>query len=196
MAYDWKCFVSVADQWIISYSAPPDALSAVKIFSVGHALELYLKACYTKLTEDIDRAIRFGHDIPAIWFACKNLDSNFLPGRDLRQRVLETNLLSWNDYEQLDSDDLLHFLQHQEFYLVCKHLMDLKYVGAPLKTAKGPMAFGWVSRNPLWADLFHDLRLYLNCQEPGVLFSHFMEHGNLPKGSIMFLNQVLYGMSR
>ena len=64
MAHDWHAFLRTADEWVINYSLLPacSSLIAVQLFSVGHALELYLKAANTKLTGNID-AVRCAHHI-------------------------------------------------------------------------------------------------------------------------------------
>ncbi len=195
MAHDWHCFLWTADEWIVSYSLPPQSLMSVKLFSIGHALELYLKACYTKQTGDINKAISFGHDVPGIWAACKAEDSNFLPDHELREPILQRNILDGKDLESLPRPDLMHSVKNREFYLVSKHLADLKYLGAPLKTHKGPYAFGLSPCNPLWATLFHDLRCYLKYPEPHEfdLLRDVQTKEQLPALTVLFLNQILCG---
>jgi hypothetical protein len=73
---NWYDFLDTADQFFISYSISP-SLIPVNRFEIGHTVELYLKTTNTKLTGDTDRAIKFGHNIKAIWDECKKLDSSF-----------------------------------------------------------------------------------------------------------------------
>jgi hypothetical protein len=195
MPYSWDSFLWTADEWIINYSLPPGTLGAVNLFSVGHALELYLKACYTKFTGNIDAAIRFGHNVSEIWFACKKLEKDFLHTHELRRSILEQDLLRTADVEQLPREDLLHFLANQELYIICKYLPDLKYLGAPLKKLTGAFGMATASRNPAWAILFHDLRSYLGHPREGRIdiIRYYIEEGELPYGSVYFLKQVLGG---
>ncbi len=127
MPHDWDSFLIAADEWIVNYSLPVMRLTSVKLFSVGHALELYLKASNTKINGDIDRAIKFGHDLPRIWADCKQHDPEFLPEYQLRDTVLARDLLDHADYSKLAKEDVMHFLQNQELYVVVKYLADLKY---------------------------------------------------------------------
>ena len=69
---------------------PGEALNAGKLFSVGHALELYLKAVNTKM---------FGHNVTQIWHDCKLNDAAFLPRFELRETVLSHDLFNPKDYE-------------------------------------------------------------------------------------------------
>lgn len=195
MALEWHSFLWAADQWLINYSLSPSGLSAVTLFSVGHALELYLKACNAKMTGNIDRAVKFGHKVDDIWLDCQAQDSNFLPHRELRPSILALDLLDGNDLGQLAGEDLLHLAKNQEFYIVCKYLADLKYDGAPLKQHTGPYSFVFITRNPYWASLFQDIRSYLELPQPDRLdlIHHYVDEGELPEASIQFLRQVLSG---
>lgn len=62
MSQNWDCFLWSADEWIVNYSLPPN-MTGTKLFSIGHALELYLKATYSKMTGDVDEAVRIGHNM-------------------------------------------------------------------------------------------------------------------------------------
>jgi len=44
---EWIMFLYIADEFLISYSTPPYLVS-VKLFEIGHVIELYLKAAYAK----------------------------------------------------------------------------------------------------------------------------------------------------
>jgi hypothetical protein len=193
MAYEWDAFLWAADEWIINYSLPPMTLNAVKLFSIGHALELYLKAANTKITGDIERAIAFGHDIPRIWHDCKLQDPHFLPAHELRESVLERNLVDFNDYRRLNKDDLMHFLHDQELYVIAKYLADLKYLGAPLKRVKGAFGVAYFFPNPRWIDLFKQLRTYLGYPREGHLdiIRQHIEERDIPPSSISYLNGLL-----
>jgi hypothetical protein len=193
MADDWAVYLRTADEWIVNYSLPILNLTSVKLFSVGHALELYLKASIAKLTGDVDAAVNFGHDIPAIWERCKQLDSSFLPAFELRKTILARDLLDHGDYSQLEKYDLLHFLRHQELYVVAKYLADLKYLGAPLKKIKGAYAIAVFFPNPEWPTLFASLRRHLGHPEEGKLdvIQYHIEESALPPFSIQFLKDIV-----
>ena len=101
---NWYDFLDTADQFFISYSISP-SLIPVKLFEIGHTVELYLKATSTKLTGDIDRAIKFGHNIKAIWDECKKLDGSFLPNYEIRDTIFNSDFIKNNGghYHQMTS---------------------------------------------------------------------------------------------
>ena len=189
MAFKWNSFLWAADEWIIAYSLPPSSLHSVKLFSIGHALELYLKAANARMTGDIDRAIKFGHKINRIWDDCKNRDSDFLPDYELRDSILAEDLFTGHVLECLSDDDREHFSKHRELYSVAKMLPDLKYLYAPLKTVDGFHFLACIVPNPYWIELFKSLRDYLGHPQQGV-FDTIMYHikqGFLPNTSSSYL---------
>jgi hypothetical protein len=193
MAYEWESFIKVGDDWIVVYSLTPLIIRpSVKIFFAGQAFELYLKAAYTKLTGNIDNAIKFRHDLPKIWEKCKKLDPNFLPEYELRQKILDRNLFDPLDLEKLSKDDQLHYSKYNEIYLAAKYLTDLKYVGVPLKKVKGALKYGAIFPNPTWSGLFNSFRNYLEYPEPGETdrLQLLIENGNLPPYCIGFLRHI------
>jgi len=91
---EWDCFLEPADEWFVNYSAVPSLLKTVVLFSVGHAVELYLKAANAKITGDIDRAVRFSHRIADLMKDCREQDANFMPDHTLLESVLASDFLS------------------------------------------------------------------------------------------------------
>ena len=194
MPHEWDSFLPAADEWIINYSLIcPEGLISVKLFSIGHALELYLKAANTKIDGDINKAINFRHDLPGLLYDCKKKDPAFLPGYELRQSVLDQDLLQGEVYSNLDKDDRKHFLENQELYVVTKYLADLKYYGAPLKKVKGASFLAMTPLNLQWAELFKELRAYLGHPQKDKLdiIQHHIEEGKLPPTSIEFLRRIV-----
>jgi hypothetical protein len=193
MVREWQSFLVSADQWIINYSLPAPHLMSVKLFSAGHALELYLKASYAKITGDIDAAMAFGHNLVKMWNASKSLDPSFIPRHELRAAVLALNILDPDEYRTLPEDDLLHFLDHQELYVVAKHLPDLKYIGARPKTIKGDYLIVCAFPNPIWIPLFRDLRSFLNYPESRAKdpIAEAIQGGELPASCIAYLSPLM-----
>lgn len=188
MSYEWDSFVIAADEWIIAYSLPPANLTSVKLFSIGHAVELYLKAAYTKMTGNIKEAIGFGHKIVKIWDDCKKQDPNFLPSYELRHSILKADIFQANLHEQLAKEDFKHYLENQELYIIAKILPDLKYLGAPLKNIKGAWAFGYVFPNPYWIEFFKEIRSYLGYDKNKLdIISHHLQERDLPIVSSNYL---------
>ena len=167
-------------------------LYGVKLFSIGHALELYLKGTYGKMTEDIGKAVRFSHKIKKIWDDCKSRDSAFLPDYELRDSILAENLFSGHVLERLSDDDREHFSRHRELYSVAKMLPDLKYLHAPLKTVVDFHCLVGIWPNPYWVELFKNLRNYLDYPGQGdfdTIMYHIKE-GFLPNGSSSYLRRL------
>ena len=187
---DWRSFQSWGDQWLINYSLPLIWIADVKLFSVGHALELYLKAVRTKLTGDIDKSIGFGHRIKGLWQDCKTYDPQFLPMYELRNSVLDTNILEGGLDKKLSQDDFFHFLRFQELYMAARHLADLKYLGTKLKTANR-VCYGTAFPNPMWSQLFSELRRYLGPPSGLDLIEFVIDSGDLPTSASAFLKPLV-----
>src|SRR5437867_6414639 len=135
MALEWPSLLRTADEWIITYALPYE-LFHVQLFAIGHAVELYLKVANAKITGDMDRAVKFGHSIPRLLSDCKNHDSSFMIGYELRDSVLAVDMMNQNTWSKLSREDYLHLGNHQELYFVAQYLPDLKYLGGPLKNRK------------------------------------------------------------
>ncbi len=189
--YEWHSFLDPADEWFITYSLPPP-LTSVKLFAIGHTVELYLKAANAKMSGDIERAIKFGHEVKAIWDDCKARDSRFMPNYQLRNSVFEKDLLHGEWKNSLDESDRNHFLDNQELYVIAKHLPDLKYLAAPLKTIKAAYGLGFIHPNPYWITFLKELRGYLGHPDVNRLdkISHHIEEGDLPPQSIQYLKDL------
>jgi hypothetical protein len=188
----WTGFVSLADEFLVAYSVPP-LLVPVKLFEIGHALELYLKACHISRSGDVDAAMRLGHRIPELWRACKSLDSAFMPNHRLRDDILAAPIFQANPQHGLATADYLEFLEHQELYLVARLLPDLKYLGTRLRTIKGQTGFGFVYPNDSWIPFFAELRRFLKYPDGKQLdmIEHHLESGKLPAQSVRFLSGIL-----
>lgn len=193
MAREWDCFLWAADEWIVNYSLLKVSIPAVQLFSVGHAFELYLKAASSQISGDVDRAVGFGHNVIGLWRDCKGGDRAFLPEFELRQVVLDCNLLNADEYGRLGQNDLKHFLQYQEIYVVSKYLPDLKYLGAPMKRIAGAFAVGSWSRHPMWAELIRSIRQYLGHPVDGRIdkLQYFIDQADLPVASREFLRSIV-----
>lgn len=188
--YDWHSFLWAADEWFITYSLPP-VLIHVKFFAIGHTVELYLKAANTKITGDIERAIRFGHQIKAIWDDCKAKDPTFMPQYEIRDDIYNRDLLS-SPFEGLNKEDIIHLGNNYELYIIAKYLPDLKYLGAPPKTMKGKAGLGLIFPNTYWIDFLKDMRRYLGHPEEGRMdtISFHIDSSTMPPETVSFLKRL------
>lgn len=187
--YEWHSFLWTADEWFITYSLPPQDLVHVKLFAIGHTVELYLKAANTKITGNIDGAIKFGHNIKAIWDDCKSHDKKFMPNFEIRDCVFNTDLFTGEIQKRLSGDDLKNYFHNQELYTIAKLLPDLKYLGAPLKSIKGQCTLGSFHPNPYWINFLRELRAYLEYPQKDKvdIIKHHIYGGDLPAQSIDYL---------
>lgn len=194
---DWKSFVIIADEFVISYANPPFTYAIMaKSFIIGHTVELYLKAVYIKQTGEIDKVIWYGHKIDKLLLECKRNDEKFLPSYDLREHILNTNLLRPEDLKNiLGKDDFLHFLQHQDLYIIAKYIQDLKYFGTKMKNhSGGEVAVTWQYPNIYFAELIRQIRNYLGCNTDRKSSLHFyLEDNNerIPQSARNFLERIM-----
>jgi len=186
--YYWHSFIWAADEWFISYSLPPN-LVHVKLFTIGHTVELYLKSANANITGNIDRAIKFGHKIEDIWDDCKNHDRKFMPNFEIRNSVFNIDLFTGQLEKKLSRDDLRNYSDNQEFYIIAKLLPDLKYIGTRLQSLKGPHSLTSVYPNPYWINFFRELRTYLDHphKDRRDIIKHHIDKGDLPVQSIDYL---------
>ena len=187
----WHSFLWTADEWLVNYFCVPSGLGSVTLFSIGHALELYLKAAYSKKIGNVDAAVRKGHNLKSIWDSCKTHDSDFMPEYEIRDSVFAANLFS-TPGPKLSLDDQRHFLLHQEFYLVMKLLPDLKYLGASMKLLQGPYGIGYLHPNEYWVRFFKRLRRYINhpSEDRLDIIRHLIEDGDLPAVGRTYLEKL------
>lgn len=188
--YEWHSFLQAADEWFIIYSLPP-RIMGVKFFAIGHTVELYLKAANTKITGDIERAIRFRHQIKAIWDDCKAKDSAFMPQYEIRNDIYNRDLLP-SPFEGLNEEDTIHLGNNFELYIIAKYLPDLKYLGAPPKIMKGQAGLYLLYSNTYWIDFLKEMRRYLGHPEKNRrdVISFHIEHSTMPPETVYFLKML------
>lgn len=191
MSSEWKSFLRPADEWILCYATAPVLCHAVQFFAVGHALELYLKAVHCKITANIARTIKYGHNVEALWSAIKTLDQSFAPSFELRPSVLAVKTLKGGHEEVLSLDDFRHFVEHQELYRSVQHLADLKYMGAPMKSVSGQIGYAFGSPDPMWQRLFAEMRTYIGRGEVNDWMATCIEHSNLSPDAKRFVEPIL-----
>jgi HEPN domain-containing protein len=188
---DWVGFARAGDEWIVSY-ALPGALLRVKLFSVGQALELYLKAFYIKKTGDTKKAIEYRHRIKELWDACKQLDNSFMPSYEIRDSIFKLNATQYLDIEtNMGQEEMRHYLQNQDLYTVMRMLPDLKYVGTPLTSPRALHGLVMMNWHPYWIPFFQQLRSNLGHPEQedddGILY---LIRVGLPIETVEYLSQL------
>jgi hypothetical protein len=188
---DWQSFLHVADEWLIGYAIPPCHSVSVKLFMIGHALELYLKAVIAKQSGSVEPAIRFGHDIKKMWDDCKRKDPNFMNGYDMRDSIF--NAMPLSPKTVLSASDRLHLSENIDLYLISVGLADWKYMGTVTKSKKMPVSFATGFPNHYWIAFFKSLRSYLSYPMAGdydkirIRIDHFRD---LPADTVWFLEQL------
>ena len=119
---------------------------------------------------------------------CRRRDAEFMPALGLRASILQTNILNGGQSDSLVPQDFHHFVEYQELYLVAKHLADIKYIGTPLKTASGTLAFAFSFPNPMWAAIFTEISRYLGWKPKTETWS--VPLGALPRSAVEFLRPI------
>ncbi len=157
---DWEGLVKDADEWILAYACVPPTAASVLFFSIGHAVELYLKASYAKLSGDFEKSLSFGHKIKRLLSECKKLDKTFLPAYEIRERPFSIDFMDGRSPYSLPVEDHRHLIMNQGLYLVAKHLPDLKYMSAPWKSRppERQSILGWTWPDPYWIGFFREVR--------------------------------------
>lgn len=193
---EWHSFIRPGDEWFVNYSLVPARLPAVVLFSIGQAVELYLKAANAKLTGDTQRAIRFSHNISGIIDDCREQDPHFMGAYTLLPSVLESDFLRRPSVvEAFTPEQLRSYGQHRELYQVAKLTADLKYLGTPLKVfqfATEGYAVGYSHPNGYWITFVKRLRRYLGWPLPGHtdFIKLSLEAGDLPRYSAEYLERL------
>ncbi len=164
----WESLIYHGDEWIVAYACMPSTAQGPMWFSIGHAVELYLKAAHTKIFGDMDEALKKGHALRDLWNECRQVDPKFMKSYEILDRVYESDLFDNSIYRNLSKDDQLHFINNQNLYIVLKHLQDLKYIGLPWKTRpSGQRAMAWFHPDSFWTLFFKEFRAYLNYPPSG-----------------------------
>ena len=181
-----------ADDWLAAYAVMPILLFGPALFTVGHALELYLKAAVAKQTGAAPRV----HDIGRLWNDVKAKDSGFLPNHAINPVHLaefqQGKRVKELVHEGRSNHEILSFQEHIELFAVITALVDLKYLQLPSSRLRthGLMV---MRPNPYWSALFRDLRRWLVWPEQGsndFLQLHITE-SEMPNQGREFLKAVI-----
>jgi hypothetical protein len=201
----WKHYLRPADEWLINYAIQPSGsgpnhnLVSVTTFSVGHAIELYLKATYVKIIPASEQYSDLvdNHKLARIWKACAAQDPSFMPSFLLIDKILdmENSLFTHGEIlDKLRGDESKNYAEHQELYKILKFIGDYKYFLAPHKENakyKVGMMFHQIL-NPYWLQFFKEIRAYL--QYPDVddedKIKAMITEGCLPMKSANYLSQL------
>jgi hypothetical protein len=192
--YNWDSLAYHGDEWFAAYACIPGVAVSPIWFSVGHAVELYLKSAHTKLFGDIKVAIQYGDKIKDLWDECRKHDPSFMDGYAFRDHIFAMNLLDGRGFKRFSADDQKHLRQNRPLYAVFKHIQDLKYLGTPLKTHSGPWALGYVHPDPYWIEFVRTLRAYLGYPSQGRAdrISQILEVGRLPDSAAAYLRELYH----
>lgn len=184
----WHICAAAGDEWLITYAMPPN-LRAVKLFAVGHAVELYLKAVNLKM----DGKTRLGHEINDLWSDCKNRDPAFMPSYEIRQSVLHAPLFAGKDLSGLlSAPDFEHYYRNSWLYLTAKLLPDLKYGGLEMQRHTGPFGIAYLYPEFHWIEFFRGLRRYLHYPAPNYHdpIAMHLRNGDLPVSASDYLQRL------
>jgi hypothetical protein len=157
----WQNFTMLGDQFIVAYSRLDAQTVPVTLFTVGHAVELYLKATILKIDPDFD-ILSLGHRIDKMILKVNELEPTLLNSYKLKEDVYVKFMNGVPvTIEQSADPSYEHYVINQELYWVSKYLLDLKYLGTIHKSM--PQTFSIFIRacNPYWLNFFIELRKFL-----------------------------------
>ncbi len=192
MTQEQRSFINLADQFLVEYSLPGAIMGqTIKLFLMGHAIELYLKAAYIK---NFNPKTITGHDLAKVFKECKNADPLFMPEYDLKEAVLNPNY-SIDEDSPFNEDDR-HYLDNQDFYTLAKWGGHLKYFGTPIpqfsstKPLQGSQVIATMFPNPYWIGFIKELRKYLDHPQEGCIdyIKYYLESTELPAASKDYLS--------
>lgn len=185
-------YFQCGDEWLIASTMLDSSLIAPKLFSIGYALELYLKSALIKLTQDEKRVIKYSHSLKGLIDDCFGQDSNFCPTLKIDNEAYDCDFLNFKNLSKLPQKSNLEYVHKQELYIVVKYLADVKYLGTTLKGHKGSYSFGAVEENPLWIKIFSEIRNYIAAPiSYGNILKDFISEKNCSKKIDKYLNQIL-----
>jgi hypothetical protein len=194
---NWRCFLMPGDHWLIGYFCLPLGLTSVQPFMVAHAVELYLKAAYARHTGSVQKAMGKGHNVKGIWDELRQ-DPAFMPAYGLVESIYNQSAamaIGGALAAGTSPEDSRKYFAHQELYLVMHLLADLKYIGTPIKAAKGgPISIGYIFPNEYWVGFFRELRNYLRYPATGELdhLAEALKGEDVPPRARFYLEK-LYG---
>lgn len=158
-------FCHVADEWLVLYAHLSDTNLATVPMAAAAAmsLELYLKAYFTALTGNHEKAITFGHRIADLANELQTIDPGHFPpvlriNPDLAgEAVHHLDGSNWTAtwYLALSDAERLEFDSRYEVYLVAAAAKNLKYGISPPPSRDRDflLTASWSHLNPVWADI-------------------------------------------
>jgi hypothetical protein len=158
----WTDYADAGDQWLAAYAAIPFEATWPVLFSVGHALELYLKAIKAKVegiepdhAHNVEQlwtdAVKVGALPPHLHFRPSHFKA-FRDGKRVRD-ILKNGGITAEVWE---------FQERIELFPVLAAIRDLKYL--PLQSDQLTTTVGLVVIRPnlYWAGVFRAMRLWLH----------------------------------
>jgi len=137
----------------------------VKFHSIALAVELYLKAAYSKIIS-VEASVKKGHWIWDLWKSCKEEDSTFLPQYNYKEYICKLGMMHADrnaEGAMAQKGDTQHYLKHRSFYAIAQFGLapDLKYLGGPLKSRISTVPRLLITPDDYWIPFFSALRAYL-----------------------------------
>jgi len=192
----WGGFVWDAEDFFVSYleSSRCHMLKS-HLFLIGHSIELFLKAIYIDQTGDVDKAIKFKHNIRSLFEKCQTGNSPFMSDFKFKGTFEELSKLSDKANENLKRKEIMikgftqdevekfvHFTDHAEFYLISENLMNLKYWHTPWLSKSSSYKIAVTGRpifrpNPYWIDFVKEAENYLGFTSADIK-AHFERYGD------------------
>jgi hypothetical protein len=142
-------FAALADDFLIAYAEQSGAATPAMLFTVGHAVELYLKAALVAQNANTDPK-KSRHRVDDMLKTVQGWTPPLLAGYVLRASVPPKFMAGPVPVAMTADPDYGHYVAHQELYWVANFLADLKYLGASHVKLPLTYAVSAMSRNPVW----------------------------------------------
>ncbi len=159
----WKNFVMLWDEFLIAYSRLDSSTLSVTLFTIWHAVELYLKAVLLKINPKYPIHSGGWHNIFKFIEDIKKFEPTLLSKYDLQNNICEKYMNWWlmplSEKGQLNYQN---YITNQELYWISKYLVDIKYLWASHKKLPDTFSIFIRSCNPYWIEFFLELRSFLN----------------------------------
>lgn len=137
---DYYRFAFVADEWLTEYAFQSGGVISLPAltFSFAMTLELYLKAYFTRLTNDGLGATKYSHRIDKLLKEIESIDPYFPDILKFNLNLLDFPIFEldrkhWDTewYNKLPQNEKQSLRDNYEFYLIMAYGPDLKYGISP-----------------------------------------------------------------
>lgn len=195
---DW---IWQGDEWIVSYLSTRRHLrgpSTVHLFSIAHAIELYLKGYITK-KYNLDKAIKKKHNLFSMYKEVQ-VDLNLFP--EITQNEFDSFSLESNRHDDISLVAWKRAAEIEPYLILFKYIVDFKYNYKHFRTPIEKIRYSTKYPELKFTELFFKIREYLKLDWIGLkdidllkieLDSITTNPNKDNEWKILFLKESIYG---